>query len=79
MLAQYLLQVIFQERVMSRRQAEYDRLRAQSEEQVRLELQTRKQQREAKRKKLFFLSEEEKRRQRLLEEEEARRREGTLI
>ncbi|XP_030459923.2 eukaryotic translation initiation factor 3 subunit A [Syzygium oleosum] len=67
--------VIFQERVMSRRQAEYDRLRAQSEEQVRQELQARKQQREAKRKKLFFLSEEEKRRQRLLEEEEARRRE----
>ncbi|KAI6692377.1 hypothetical protein NL676_020087 [Syzygium grande] len=67
--------VIFQERVMSRRQAEYDRLRAQSEEQVRLELHARKQQREAKRKKLFFLSEEEKRRQRLLEEEEARRRE----
>ncbi|KAK3418691.1 hypothetical protein EUGRSUZ_H03271 [Eucalyptus grandis] len=66
---------IFQERVMSRRQAEYDRLKAQSEEQVRLELQARKQQREAKRKKLFFLTEEEKRRQRLLEEEEARRRE----
>lgn len=66
---------IFQERVMSRRQAEYDRLKAQSEEQVRLELQARKQQREAKRKKLFFLTEEEKRRERLLEEEEARRRE----
>lgn len=67
--------VIFQERVMSRRQAEFDRLKAQSEEQVRLELRARKQQREAKRKKLFFLREEEKRRQRLLEEEEARRRE----
>lgn len=75
----WMLQVIFQDRVLRHRQSEYDRLRAQREEQIRLELQTRKQQREIKRKKIYFLMEEEKRCQRILEEEEARKHEGMWI
>lgn len=72
-----LLQVIFQERVMKRRQAEYDRLRAQREEQIRQELQARKQEREILRKRKFFLIEEQKRREREAREAEAHRIAGT--
>ncbi|XP_031381729.1 eukaryotic translation initiation factor 3 subunit A-like [Punica granatum] len=65
--------VIFQERVMKRRQVDYDRLRAQREEQIRQELQARKQEREILRKRKFFLIEEQKRREREAREAEARR------
>ncbi|PKI76163.1 hypothetical protein CRG98_003524, partial [Punica granatum] len=65
--------VIFQERVMKRRQAEYDRLRTQREEQIRQELQARKQEREILRKRKFFLIEEQKRCEREAREAEARR------
>ncbi|OWM72446.1 hypothetical protein CDL15_Pgr018331 [Punica granatum] len=61
------------ERVMKRRQAEYDRLRTQREEQIRQELQARKQEREILRKRKFFLIEEQKRCEREAREAEARR------
>ncbi|GMH20517.1 hypothetical protein Nepgr_022358 [Nepenthes gracilis] len=66
---------IFQERVMSCRQAEYDRLRKEREERIGQILQARRQEREAKRKMLFFLRSEEERLNKQREEEEARKRE----
>ncbi|KAA8536786.1 hypothetical protein F0562_029264 [Nyssa sinensis] len=65
----------FQERVMNRRQAEYNRLRAEREERINQILQKRKQEREYKRKMLFYLRSEEERLKKLHEEEEARKHE----
>ncbi|KAG8364469.1 hypothetical protein BUALT_Bualt18G0000600 [Buddleja alternifolia] len=64
---------IFQERVLSHRRAEYDRLREEREERINLIIQSRKQEREAKRKMTYFLRSEEERQKRLREEEEARK------
>ena len=43
----------FQERVLSRRQAEYDRMRAEREQCLSQVLQARREEREIKRKNLF--------------------------
>ncbi|OAY42365.1 eukaryotic translation initiation factor 3 subunit A [Manihot esculenta] len=67
--------MIFQERVMSRRQTEFDRLRAEREERINQIIQARKQEREAKRKKIFYVRTEEERLRKLHEEEEARKHE----
>ncbi|KDP23427.1 hypothetical protein JCGZ_23260 [Jatropha curcas] len=67
--------MIFQERVMSRRQAEFDRLRTEREERINQIIQARKQEREANRKKIFYVRTEEERLRKLREEEEARKRE----
>ncbi|KAK6141225.1 hypothetical protein DH2020_025022 [Rehmannia glutinosa] len=64
---------IFQERVLSRRRSDYDRLKEEREERVSQIIQSRKQEREAKRKLIFFLRSEEERQKRLREEEEARK------
>ncbi|KAD4179657.1 hypothetical protein R6Q59_032001 [Mikania micrantha] len=64
----------FQERVVTRRQAEYNRLRAEREERLSQVLKARKEEREIKRKMLYFLRTEEERLTRLREEEEARKR-----
>ncbi|XP_065854798.1 eukaryotic translation initiation factor 3 subunit A [Euphorbia lathyris] len=69
--------MIFQERVIRRRQAEFDRMRADREERTRQIIQARKQEREANRKKIFFVTTEEERLTRLREEEEARKLEET--
>ncbi|EXC11331.1 Eukaryotic translation initiation factor 3 subunit A [Morus notabilis] len=65
--------MIFQERVMSRRQAEFDRRRVEREEQINQLIQARKQEREALRKKIFYVRSEEERQRKLREEEEARK------
>ncbi|GMN43979.1 hypothetical protein TIFTF001_013182 [Ficus carica] len=67
--------MIFQERVMSRRQAEFDRRRAEREEQISQMIQARKQEIEALRKKIFYVRTEEERLRKLHEEEEAHKRE----
>ncbi|GFP84864.1 eukaryotic translation initiation factor 3 subunit a [Phtheirospermum japonicum] len=64
---------IFQERVLNRRRAEFDRHREEREESLNQIIQSRKQEREAKRKLIFFLRSEEERQKRLREEEEARK------
>ncbi|KAI3470332.1 hypothetical protein Pfo_026995 [Paulownia fortunei] len=64
---------IFQERALSRRRAEYDRLKEEREERINKIIQSRKQEREAKRKMIYFLRSEEERQKRLREEEEARK------
>ncbi|MFS7919180.1 putative proteasome component (PCI) domain, eukaryotic translation initiation factor 3 subunit A [Helianthus anomalus] len=64
----------FEERVVSRRQAEYNRLRAEREERLSQVLKARKEERDIKRKMLYFLRTEEERLTRLREEEEARKR-----
>lgn len=71
-----LVQEIYQEKVVSRRQAEFNRLRREREERISRILQSRKQEREKMRKLKFYLRLEEERQQKLLEEEEARKLEG---
>ncbi|KAF7144061.1 hypothetical protein RHSIM_Rhsim05G0135800 [Rhododendron simsii] len=65
----------FQEMVMNRRRAEYDRLRADREERLNQILHQRRQEREYQRKIIFYVRMEEERLRRLHEEEEARKRE----
>ncbi|PQQ19815.1 eukaryotic translation initiation factor 3 subunit A [Prunus yedoensis var. nudiflora] len=65
----------FQERVLHRRQSEYDRRTAEREEQISQMIQARKHEREAKRKKIFYVRSEEERLRKLHEEEEAHKRE----
>lgn len=72
-------QKIFQEKVMSRRQSEFERLRQEREEHIQQIRQARRQEREAKRKMIFYLRSEEERLNRLREEEESRKREGMKI
>lgn len=69
-------QNLFQERVVSRREAEFNRLEMEREERTNQIIQLRKQEREAKRKFIYYLRCEEERQIRLREEEEARKREG---
>ncbi|KAL2344972.1 hypothetical protein Fmac_006257 [Flemingia macrophylla] len=66
---------IYQERVVSHRQAEFDRLRREREERISRILQSRRQEREKMRKLKYYLKLEEERQQKLREEEEARKRE----
>ncbi|KAK9691948.1 hypothetical protein RND81_09G230900 [Saponaria officinalis] len=66
---------IFQERVVSRRQAEFARMRQEREEHIGQILRERKQEREAKRKMIFYLKTEEERLNKIKQEEEARERE----
>ncbi|XP_047340607.1 eukaryotic translation initiation factor 3 subunit A-like [Impatiens glandulifera] len=72
-LLEYKIQ--FQERLVKRRQEEFDRLKGEREEKVNQILQERKQEREYKRKVLCYLEREEERLRKLQEEEEARKRE----
>nr|KJB26361.1 hypothetical protein B456_004G238100 [Gossypium raimondii] len=67
--------MIFQERVISRRQAEFDQRRVEGEERIKQIIQARKQERDIKRKKIFFVRSEEERIKKMREEEEARKRE----
>ncbi|GAB2300433.1 Eukaryotic translation initiation factor 3 subunit A [Dionaea muscipula] len=66
---------IFEQEVIRRRQAEFDRLRQEKEEGMREILQARKQERGMKRKMIFFLRSEEERSRKQREEEDARKRE----
>ncbi|EOX92531.1 Proteasome component (PCI) domain - like 2 [Theobroma cacao] len=65
--------IIFQERVMSCRQVEFDRRREEREERISQIIQARKKEREFKRKKIFYVRSEEERLRKLHEEEEARK------
>ncbi|XVF14891.1 hypothetical protein REPUB_Repub09cG0099900 [Reevesia pubescens] len=67
--------IIFQERVMSDRQAEFDRRREEREGRINQIIHARKKERELKRKKIFYVRSEEERLGKLQEEEEARKRE----
>ncbi|KAH1258519.1 Eukaryotic translation initiation factor 3 subunit A [Glycine max] len=66
---------IYQARVVSHRQAEFNRLRREREERISRILQSRRQEREKMRKLKYYLKLEEERQQKLHEEEEARKRE----
>ncbi|CAI0404954.1 unnamed protein product [Linum tenue] len=67
--------MIFQERVIARRQAEFDQRQAAREARINQIIQTRRQEREIQRKKIFYIKTEQERLARLKEEEEARKRE----
>lgn len=73
------MQRIFQERAVSSREAEFNRLKQERQERINQIIQTRKQDRETRRKLIFYLRFEEEQQKRLQEEEEARKREGILL
>ncbi|KAG2245165.1 hypothetical protein Bca52824_093015 [Brassica carinata] len=64
--------VIFQNRVIRLREAEFERQKREKEEHI----QARKQERDVKRKKIYYLKCEEERIRKLQEEEEARKQRG---
>ncbi|XP_059296396.1 eukaryotic translation initiation factor 3 subunit A-like [Lycium ferocissimum] len=66
---------IIQERVVSRREVEFNILKQERQERINQIIQTRKQDRDTRRKLIFFLRSEEEQQKRLQEEEEARKRE----
>ncbi|OIV92120.1 hypothetical protein TanjilG_26978 [Lupinus angustifolius] len=66
---------IYQERVVSHREAEFNRLRREREERISRILLTRRQEREKLRKLKFYLKLEEERQEKLHAEEEARKQE----
>lgn len=76
LLAYCCIQTEFEERVVSRRRAEHDRMKFEREERLSQILKARKEERDIKRKMLYYLKTEEERLNRLREEEEARKREG---
>lgn len=65
--------VIFQDRIVSRRESEYSRLKKERDDRINQLISMRKREREIKRKLLFYLKSEEERLIRLREEEEARK------
>ncbi|KAE8725523.1 Eukaryotic translation initiation factor 3 subunit A [Hibiscus syriacus] len=67
--------MIFQERVISRRQAEFDQRKVEREERIKQIIQAQKQERDLKRKKIFYVRSEEERIRKQLEEEETRKHE----
>ncbi|CAK9188598.1 unnamed protein product [Ilex paraguariensis] len=71
----FILQELFQERVVSRREMEFSRLKEEREERVNQIIQSRKQEREVRRKMIFNLKSEEERLEKFREAEEARKRE----
>ncbi|KAL3536377.1 hypothetical protein ACH5RR_004838 [Cinchona calisaya] len=66
---------IFQERAVSRRDDEFNRLRKERQVRINQIIQTRKQERDIQRKMIYYLRSEEERLRRLREEEEAGKRE----
>ncbi|XP_049342485.1 eukaryotic translation initiation factor 3 subunit A-like [Solanum verrucosum] len=66
---------IFQERVVSCREAEFNSLKQERQERINQIIQTRKQDRDTRRKLIFFLRKEEEQQKRLQEEEDARKHE----
>jgi len=73
------MQEIYEVRVVSHRQAEFNRLRREREERISRILQSRRQEREKMRKLKYYLKLEEERQQKMREEEEARKREGIFL
>ncbi|XP_078429553.1 eukaryotic translation initiation factor 3A [Wolffia australiana] len=67
--------VIFQERIVARREEEQSRLKREKEDKLRQVIDERKRERDTRRKLIFFLKSEEERLARLREEEEIRKRE----
>lgn len=67
--------MLFQETVVSRREAEFRRLKAEREERLSQIIQSRREERERARKMIFYVKSEEERLNKLREEEEARKRE----
>ena len=64
--------------MISRRQAEFDRIKTEREERISQIIRARKQERDIKRKQMYYLTCEEERIRKLQEEEEARKREGEI-
>lgn len=73
------MQRIFQERLVSCREAEFNSMKQERQERINQIIQTRKQDRDTRRKLIFFLQKEEEQQKRLQEEEDARKHEGILL
>lgn len=67
--------IVFQNKLVGRREEEFNRLKKEREDKINQLIATRKRERDTKRKLLFYLKTEEERRDRLREEEEARKQE----
>ncbi|KAJ0968622.1 hypothetical protein J5N97_025539 [Dioscorea zingiberensis] len=67
--------IIFQNKIVSRREVEYNRMNKEKEERINQLVAMRKREREIKRKLLYYLKSEEERLTKVREEEEARKRE----
>ncbi|KAL6627533.1 hypothetical protein ACP70R_031259 [Stipagrostis hirtigluma subsp. patula] len=65
----------FQERIVQRRESEYNHLKKERDERISQLIASRKRERETVRKLMYYLNLEEQRIERLREEEEARKRE----
>ncbi|XP_077222344.1 eukaryotic translation initiation factor 3 subunit A-like [Tasmannia lanceolata] len=66
---------IFQKTIVSRREAEYCRLKKEREDRISQLMETQRREREIKRKMVFYIKAEEERLAKLQEEEETRQRE----
>ncbi|KAH0779467.1 hypothetical protein KY290_005894 [Solanum tuberosum] len=66
---------IFQERLVSCREAEFNSMKQERQERINQIIQTRKQDRDTRRKLILFLQKEEEQQKRLQEEEDARKHE----
>lgn len=73
------MQRIFQERIVSCKEAEFNSMKLERQERINQIIQTRKQDRDSRRKLMFFLRTEEEQQKRLQEEEDVRKREGILL
>lgn len=71
-----ILQETFQQRVFSKREAEYKKMKKEQEDRINQIIQSRQQERETRRKMICYIKIEEERQKKLRAEEEARQREG---
>jgi translation initiation factor 3 subunit A len=74
-----LVQIAFQDRIVQRREAEFNHLKKERDERISQLISSRKHERETVRKLMHYLNMEEQRLDKLREEEEARKHEGKLI
>lgn len=72
----FIFQIIFQNKIVQRREEEYNKLKKEREEKIKNLINARRAERDGLRKMIFYLRTEEERLTKLQEEEEARKREG---
>lgn len=72
----FIFQIMFQNKIVQRREEEYNKLKKEREEKIKNLINARRAERDRLRKMIFYLRTEEERLTKLQEEEEARKREG---
>lgn len=74
-----VFQIMFQNKIVKRREDEYNKLKKETEEKIKNLINARREERERLRKMIFYLQTEEERLTKLREEEEARKHEGISL